>query len=223
MPDRLRLTNTMGRQVRRSKVALVPLSHSFILSEAVRGSKSSFDAQFHRGRCPDYFYQLGDECVYFSTAGKVHSWQQAQHLCATRIARLLQRSTSFVNGRSHLKPSQGVRSFILNTPDKSRILEALYREHDEVNYAVHLPADFHSLHPCVDGKEDHWPQYCHNPHGPNVTCFESSELGSDRVCLRPTDCDQYNLRLACEFTLPGSFSQGMSSERIHAFFQEVPS
>jgi hypothetical protein len=171
--------------------------------QPVRSSKSSFDAQFYRGRCPERFYQVGDECLYFATDGKRYSWHQAQRVCARQVARSLERQTSFVVGQPNVKPTKGVRQFILNTPEKTKILEALYREYDELNIAVRLPSDFNTLNRCRNGKENNWPQYCTNPAGPNVTCFETSELGSNNICLRQIDCTKRYSRLACEFTLPG--------------------
>ncbi len=171
--------------------------------QPVRSSKSSFDAQFYRGRCPNRFYQLGNECLYFATDGKIYSWHQAQRLCARRIVRSLERQASFVNSQLNMKSIKGVRQLILNTPEKTKILEALYRDYEELNTAIRLPSDFNTLHRCHDGKEDNWPKYCTNPEGPNATCFETSEVGSNNICLRQIDCNQRNSRLACEFTLPG--------------------
>ena len=122
--------------------------------QSPRSSKSSFDAQFQRGRCPDRFYQIGDECLYFATDGKRYSWHQAQRVCARRIARSLERQVPFVIGQPTVKPTKGVRQLILNTPEKTvKILEALYREYDELHIAVRLPSDFHTLHRCRDGKK----------------------------------------------------------------------
>ncbi len=173
------------------------------ISQSSRSSKSSFDAQFRRGRCPDRFYQVGDECLYFGTDGERYSWHQAQRVCARRIARQLQRQKSFVVEQSNMKPTKGVRQLILNTPEKTKILEALYREYDELHIAIRLPSDFNTLHRCHGGKEDNWPQYCTNPEGPNATCFDTSELGSNHICLRQIQCHERRSRLACEFTLPG--------------------
>jgi hypothetical protein len=109
----------------------------------------------------------------------------------------------------------------LNTPEKTKILEALYRYHEELNYAVRLPSDYNTLHRCHDGKEDNWPQYCENPQGPNATCFEASELGSNTICLRQTDCDTRGSRLACEYTLRGLSSKERtidSSKRMSSSF-----
>ena len=103
-----------------------------------------------------------------------------------------------------MKPTKGVRQLILNTPEKTKILEALYREYDELSFAVQLPSDYNTLHRCHDGKEDNWPQYCTKPHDlSNTACFETSELGSNNICLHRTNCNQRYSRLACEFTLPG--------------------
>jgi hypothetical protein len=173
------------------------------MPQPARSSKSSFDAQFYRGHCPDRFYQVGDECLYFGTDGKRYSWYQAQRVCTRRIARLLERQTPFVIGQSQMKPTKGVRQLILNTPEKTKILEALYREYDELNIAIRLPSDFNTLRRCYDREEDNWPQYCANPEGPNATCFETNELGPNNICLRQIDCNKRYSRLACEFTLPG--------------------
>lgn len=172
------------------------------VQQSARHSKSSFDAQFRRGRCPEYFYQLGDECVYLGTDGRRYSWRQAQRVCARRVARSLQRQTS-LSGQPFTKPTRGVRQLILNTPEKKKILEALYREYEELNVAVRLPSDFQTLNRCNDGKEDHWPSYCTTSEYPNATCFETGELGSSNICLRSIDCVQRSSRLACEFTLSG--------------------
>lgn len=177
----------------------------FILEtfQPARSSKSSFDAQFNRGRCPDRFYQLGDECVYFATDGKRYSWHQTQRVCTRQIARSLERQTPFAVGQSNVKPTKGVRQLILNTPEKLKILEALYREYDELSVAIRLPTDFHTLQRCRNAKEDNWPQFCTNPEGPNATCFETAELGPNNICLRQIDCNKRYSRLACEFTLSG--------------------
>lgn len=180
------------------------LSSNADVLERRRGAKSSFDAQFHRGRCPDYFYQLDNECLYFATSGKIYAWQQAQKACEQKVAQLTARQAAFAIGQSKLRPIPGIRQLILNTPEKTKILEAIYREYDEVSYAVRLPSDLNPAHRCNDGQEDHWPQYCQNPtQGSNTTCFDTSELGSDHICLRQVDCAKPYLRLACEYTLPG--------------------
>jgi hypothetical protein len=162
-----------------------------------------FDARFHRGRCPDYFYQLDNECVYLATNGKIYSWNQVQHVCSRQVARLLSKQTSFAIGQEMIRPMNGVRQFILNTPEKTKLLEALYRDYDELNYAVRLLSDYETLNRCDDEHEDHWPSYCFSPHVSNGTCFEASDIGSNHVCIRQVDCDKTELRLACEFTLPG--------------------
>lgn len=181
--------------------------HSFLsnveMHHPLRSSKSSFDAQFRRGRCPDRFYQVGDECLYFATDGEKYSWHQVQRVCARGIARRLQKQTPFAVDQSKSKPTGGVRQLILNTPEKHKILEALYREYDELHVAVRLPADFNTLERCDDGKEDDWPQYCTSPDGSNATCFDTSEVGSNHICLRQIQCSKRRSRLACEFTLPG--------------------
>ena len=178
-------------------------STSLGVLEPRRGAKSSFDAQFHRGRCPDYFYQLGDECLYFATDGKIYSWAQAQKACEQKVTQLTGRQTAFTLGQSKARSIRGVRQLIVNTPEKTKILNAIYREYDELSYAVRRPSDLNPLHRCNDGQEDHWPQFCENPTAANATCYETSELGSDHICLRQVDCAKPYLRLACEFTLPG--------------------
>lgn len=92
---------------------------------------------------------------------------------------------------------------ILNTPEKKKILEALYREYEEIHVAIRLPSDFQTLHQCKDNKDDHWPSFCTNQDHPNATCVETSDLGLNNICLRQIDCVQRLSRLACEFTLPG--------------------
>ncbi|CAF3027781.1 unnamed protein product [Rotaria sp. Silwood2] len=183
------------------------------INQPARSSKSSFDAQFYRGRCPDYFYQIGDECLYFGTDGKKYSWYQTQNICAIRIARLLEHQAKFVIGGINIKPNKGVRQLILNTPEKTKILEALYREYDELNFAIRLPSDYNTLQRCHDGKEDNWPQYCVNLDSSNGTCFETSGLDSNHICLRHIDCDIRYLRFACEFTLPGNSELSASKFR----------
>ena len=171
--------------------------------EPARSSKSSFDAHFQRGQCPARFYQIGNECVYFATDGKRYSSYQAQRVCARRTARLLERQTVLGNDQNKVRPSRGVRQFILNTPEKTKILQSLFRDYEEVNFAVHLPADYNTLQRCNDGKEDYWPHYCGSLEGSNATCFETSELGFSNICLRQIDCNRRSSRLTCQFTLPG--------------------
>ncbi|CAF1243048.1 unnamed protein product [Adineta steineri] len=174
------------------------------LYQSIRSSKSSFDAQFQRGQCPDHFFQIGNECLYFATDGKKYSWYQAQRVCIRQITRSLERQTSFVLGKTFIQPTKGVRQLILNTPEKTKILQALFREYDELNYAIQLPTDYNTLQRCHDDKEDYWPNYCVKPESPNATCFETSELGSNHICLRQINCNKRYSRLACEFTLPGN-------------------
>lgn len=102
-----------------------------------------------------------------------------------------------------MKPTKGVRQLILNTPEKIKILDALYREYDELHVAVRLPSDFNTLQRCHDGKADNWPQYCTTPDNANATCFETSDLNSNNICLRQIPCTKRRSRLACEFTIPG--------------------
>ena len=97
----------------------------------------------------------------------------------------------------------GVRQFTLNTPEKTEILRALFREYNEQNFAVHLPADYNTLERCHDGQDDKWPHYCSGVPSTNSTCFETIEHGQNDICLRQVECRARYLRLACEFTLPG--------------------
>jgi len=100
-------------------------------------------------------------------------------------------------------PTKGVRQLVLNTPEKTEIFRALFREYNEQNYAVRLPSDYNTLERCRDAKDDKWPHYCTNPKDSNSTCFETISQGADDICLREVVCKQDYLRLACEFTLPG--------------------
>jgi len=171
-----------------------------------RNSKASFDAQFPRGRCPRRFYQLGDECVYLSTDGKIYSWKQAQRACSQRISRLLNDQSSSNIEQPNMQPTNGVRPLVLNTPEKTELFRALSREYDEKNFAVHLPSDYNTLQRCRDGRDDQWPYYCTNTENASATCFEttSNDQNND-ICLREVKCNSKYLRLACEFTLPGLF------------------
>jgi hypothetical protein len=162
-----------------------------------RHSKASFDAHFHRGRCPHRFYQLGDECVYFSTEGKIYSWKQAERECSRHVARLL-------HDHSNLQPVGGVRQLVLNTPEKTEIFRALYRKEHQQNFAVRLPSDYNTLTRCRDGIDDKWPEYCTPTQDTSSTCFETISHGQHNdICLREVECRHEHLRLACEFTLPG--------------------
>jgi hypothetical protein len=180
-----------------------------------RHSKGSFDAKFQRGRCPDRFYQLRDECVYFSADGKIYSWKQAQRECSRRIARLL-------DDHPHLQPIRGVRQLVLNTPEKTEIFRSLHRKHHEQNFAVRLPSDYNTLPRCSDGKDDKWPQYCKPTQDESSTCFETiSHSENNDICLREVDCHFGYLRLACEFTLPGLLRKGkkeLLKIKIHISF-----
>ena len=181
------------------------LQFSFVASlQAGRTSKKSFDGQFSHGLCPKPFYQLGDECLFFSIDGKVFSWQQAERVCSFRVAALLDYQLSLNTDPQTIKPTNGVRQLVLNTPGKTEILRALYREYSEQNFAVRLPLDYNTLRRCQDGKDDRWPYYCTNTHA-NATCLEAVSHDSDDICLQQVDCSVRHLRLACEFTLPGLF------------------
>jgi hypothetical protein len=161
--------------------------------EHSRSSKSSslFDAQFHRGQCPTYFYQLANECLHFSNAPPIYSWQQAEKWCMKQVMPLAGQSSS------------QIRPLILNTPDKTRILEAFYRNFDELHYLVRLPPDFHALQRCRDGMDDYLPLHCGSFDLANGSCFSSGEFGSERICLQQIDCQNSSFRLACEFTIEG--------------------
>jgi hypothetical protein len=170
-----------------------------------RTSKSSFDVQFNRGRCPPRFYQSGDECLYFLTDGKHYSWQHAERICSERIAGMLgQQQTSSINNQPNMTPTKDVRQLILNTPEKTEIFRALLREYDEQNFAVRLPSDYNTLPRCHDGQDDRWPNYCTNSPSSDTTCFEINSHSPNNTCLKEVDCNQRYLRIACEFTLPGS-------------------
>ncbi|CAF1154038.1 unnamed protein product [Rotaria sp. Silwood1] len=171
---------------------------------AGRSSKSAFDAQFPRGRCPERFYQLRDECLYFSIDGKIYSWQNADSICSRRIGSILQQQSASNPEQPNMQPTLGVRQLVLNTPEKTEILRAFYQEYSEQNFAVRLPYDYHTLQRCNDGQDDKWPLYCTNTQYPNSTCLETISNGSNDICLREVDCNRRYLRLACEFTLPGS-------------------
>ena len=160
-------------------------------------SRTSLNAQFKRGHCPHQFYQLDNECVYFSTDGKIHSWKQAERECSRRIARLL-------DDHPNLRPVRSVRQLVLNTPEKTKIFRALYRKANEQNFAVRLPSDYNTLPRCRDEKDDKWPQYCASTQDKNSTCFQTISDGKNKdICLREVTCHFEHLSLACEFTLPG--------------------
>ncbi|CAF1545867.1 unnamed protein product [Rotaria magnacalcarata] len=195
-------------------ISLLPLINGQQeLDSPHRISKSAFNAQFYRGQCPDRFYQIGNECLYFGTDGRKYSPHQIEYVCATQIARLVERQTTFVIGQVNIKPKKGVRQLVLNTPEKGKLLEALYREYDELNFAVRLPSDYDKLNRCHDDKDDNWPQYCINLYSPNATCFETNGQGSIDVCLGRINCALRHSRLACEFTIPGSAELTASSFR----------
>lgn len=101
-----------------------------------------------------------------------------------------------------MQPTNGVRQLVLNTPEKTEILRALFRDYQEQNFAVRLPFDYNTLQRCQDGQDDKWPYPCSNS-PVNSTCFETTAHGQADICVREVDCDKKYLRLACEFTLPG--------------------
>jgi hypothetical protein len=170
-----------------------------------RASKVLFDTQFQRGRCPHRFYQLGDECVYLATDGKIYSWKQAERACSRRIARMLNDQSWSTSDQPNMQPTKGVRQLVLNTPNKTELFRVLYREYEEQNFAVRLPLDYNTLQRCRDGKDDKWPYYCTDSQSTNSTCFETTASGQNDICLREVECTARYLRLACEFTLPGLF------------------
>jgi len=169
-----------------------------------RTSKTSFDTEFSQGRCPRRFYQLGDECLYLGTDGKDYAWKNAERICARRIARLLDEPSAANPDQPNMQPTKGVRQLVLNTPEKTELLRAIYRDYNEHNFAVRLPFDYNTLQRCHDGKDDKWPHYCSDSQHSNSTCFETVIHGSNDVCLHGVECNKRHLRLACEFTLPGS-------------------
>ncbi|CAF2623072.1 unnamed protein product [Rotaria sp. Silwood2] len=171
---------------------------------AGRSSKSAFDAQFPRGRCPERFYQIGEECLYFSIDGKIYSWQNADRICARRIGNILEQQSSSNPDQPNMKPTKGVRQLILNTPEKTEILRAFSQEYNEQNFAIRLPSDYNTLQRCNDAQDYKWPFYCANTQNTNSMCIEDTSNGANDICLREVDCNQRYLRLACEFTLPGS-------------------
>lgn len=178
--------------------------HCLLLTERInagRTAKTNFDTQFSRGRCPDRFFQLGDECVYFSAEGKIYSWQQAERVCQKRVARMLDISPN--TNQPNMQPTRGVRQLVLNAPEKTDILRAFFQEYSEQSYAARLPSDYNTLRRCHDGQDDKWPHYCNSNVSPNATCFETISNSPTDICLREVDCDKRYLRLACEFTLPG--------------------
>lgn len=171
---------------------------------ASRTSNEIFENQFNRGRCPARFYQVGDECIYFANDGKAHPWKRTENLCSRRIARLLDEPSAGNSEQPNMKPSRGVRQFVLNTPAKTEILRAFLRDYQEQNFAVRLLSDYNTLQRCQDGMDDKWPQFCSGYQPTNSTCLETSTDERNEICLREVDCNAKNLRLACEFTLPGS-------------------
>jgi hypothetical protein len=168
-----------------------------------RKFKPSFHTQFPHGRCPDEFYQLGDECLYFPNDGKIYSWRQTERVCIKRIARMLSQLPPSNNAQPNLNPTKGVRQVVLNTPQKTELFRALFKELNEQNFAVRLPSDYNTLQRCHDGKDDKWPHFCTNSQYSNSTCFETTYHTANDICLRGVECHQQYLRAACEFTLPG--------------------
>lgn len=171
-----------------------------------RVAKTSFDTQFSTGRCPQRFFQVGDECLFFATDGKSYSWIDAERLCRGRIGRMVDQwaESSAMGNQPNLKPTLGVRQLVLNTPEKTDILRALYQIYGEENFAVRLPNDYNTLRRCSDGHDDKWPYFCNSIVPFNTTCFEAKSNSATDLCLRDVACGNRYLRLACEFTLPGS-------------------
>ncbi|CAF0867774.1 unnamed protein product [Adineta steineri] len=116
----------------------------------------------------------------------------------------------------NMTPTKGVRQLVLNTPEKTEIFRALFREYNEQNFAIRLSSDYNTLRRCHNIKDDKWPQYCINPKYSNATCFETVSNGPNDVCVREVECKQRYLRVACEFTLPGS------PEITNSKFQNCP-
>jgi len=174
--------------------------------QTARVSKTSFDTQFTTGRCPQRFFQVGDECLFFATDGKSYSWTDAERLCRGRIGRMVDQwaESSATANQPNIKPTLGVRQLVLNTPEKTDILRALYQIYGEENFAIRLPNDYNILRRCSDGQDDRWPHYCNSIVGFNQTCFETKADSQTSICLRDVTCGNRYLRLACEFTLPGS-------------------
>ncbi len=161
-----------------------------------------FETQFSRGRCPRNFYQLGDECVFFANDGKSYASRRVDNVCTRRIAGLLNEPSSSNPDQPNMQPTKGVRPLVLNTPGKTEILRAFYRDYQEQNFAIYLPSDYNTLQRCRDGQDDKWPEFCPNTQR-NSTCFETISNGPNDICIREVDCNARSLRLACEFTLPG--------------------
>ncbi|CAF0860207.1 unnamed protein product [Adineta ricciae] len=192
-----------------------------------RGSKAVFETLFPRGRCPERFYQSGQECLFFSTDGKMYSWNEAERMCARRVARMLNKHSQSDLNQPNMTPTKGVRALVLNTPEKTEAFRALFREYNEQNYAVRLPSDYHTLSRCLDGKDDKWPRLCTNAPYSNSTCFETVSNGPNDLCLREVECRQRYIRVACEFTLPGSPELTASTfrtcpKRGRRFFRRLP-
>ena len=171
-------------------------------------SKATFEGEFSRGRCPHRFYQLGNECIYFANDGKSHAWRRVNNICANRIGTILQDPAAGNSDQPNMQPTNGVRQLVLNTPEKTEILRALFRDYQEQNFAIRLPSDYQTLTRCYDGQDDKWPQFCSSA-PQNSSCFETISSGPSDICLREVDCNSRYLRLACEFTLPGLFRTEM--------------
>lgn len=169
-----------------------------------RTSAQSFDNQFSTGRCPRRFYQLSNECVYFATDGKSYSWRQVDRVCSQRIANLLEEPSASNLEQPNMQPTRGVRQLTLNTPEKTEILRALFRDYNDQNFAIQLPNDYTTLMRCQDGQDDRWPQFCPNNKFNQSACYETVSSGTNDICLQQVDCRSRYLRVACEFTLPGS-------------------
>lgn len=169
-----------------------------------RTSAQSFDNQFSTGRCPRRFYQLSNECVYFATDGKSYSWRQVDRVCSSRIANLLDEPSASNLEQPNMQPTRGVRQLTLNTPEKTEILRALFRDYNDQNFGIQLPDDYVTLARCQDGQDDRWPQFCPNNQYNKSACYETVSTGSNDICLQQVDCRSRYLRAACEFTLPGS-------------------
>ncbi|CAF2235870.1 unnamed protein product [Rotaria magnacalcarata] len=181
------------------------------LTSARDNETSSLYEQFHRGRCPEGFYQSGDECLYFAVDGNCFSWQQAHSICARRVKRLFQNLSE--SDPTNVKPAKGGRQLVLNTPHKMKILRAFLQKYKEANYSVNVLYDFNTLSRCYDGIDEDWPEYCEDNSYSNSTCFQTALNDKNNICLREIPCDDTYLRVACEFTLPGSSE--LTSSKFH--------
>jgi hypothetical protein len=125
----------------------------------------SLNTESESGHYPDRFYQSSDECLYFSTDGKIYSWREAERGCSQDITRLLEDCLD-------LQPVENGRQLVLNS-EKAEIFRSLYRKYHEENLVVHLPSDYNSLARCNDRIDDKWSRYCTSTLNTNSICFET--------------------------------------------------